>query len=68
MCILCFMFSAVKEFVNLCKSPDTDSVILQYLEAGGGAQELIGLLQTDNKKNMAAVLPVFSALGCIIMK
>lgn len=67
-CILCFMFSAVKEFVNLCKSPDTDSVILQYLEAGGGAQELIELLQADNKKNMAAVLPVFSALRCIIMK
>lgn len=54
--------------MNLCKSPDTDNVILQYLEAGGGAQELIGLLQADNKKNMAAVLPVFSALRFIIMK
>ena len=66
--ILCFLFSAIKEFVNLCKSPDTDSVILQFLEAGGGAQEFIGLLQADNKKNMAAVLPVFSALQYIIMK
>jgi hypothetical protein len=62
------MFSAVKEFVNLCKSPDTDIVILQYLEAEGGAQELIGLLQSDNKKNMAAVVPVFSALQYIVMK
>ncbi|GFG32957.1 hypothetical protein Cfor_05515 [Coptotermes formosanus] len=59
---------AVKEFVNLCKSPDTDIVILQYLEAEGGAQELIGLLQSDNKKNMAAVVPVFSALQYIVMK
>jgi hypothetical protein len=64
----CFMFSAIKEFVNLCKSPDSNHVILQYLEAGGWAQELIELLQSDNKKNMATVVPVFSALQYIIMK
>lgn len=62
------MFSAVKEFVSLCKSPVTENVILQYLEAGGGAQELLGLLQSDHKKNMGYIVPVFSALQYIIMK
>lgn len=62
------MFSAVKEFVSLCKSPETENVILQYLEAGGGAQELLGLLQSEHKKNMGYIVPVFSALQYIIMK
>jgi hypothetical protein len=62
------MFSALKEFVSLCKSPNTENVILQYLEAGGGVQELLGLLQSDQKKNMSYIVPVFSAVQCIIMK
>jgi hypothetical protein len=61
------LFSAIKDFVNLCKPPDTHNVVLQYLQAGGGAQELLGLLQSDQKKNMASVVPVFSALQYIIM-
>jgi hypothetical protein len=62
------MLSALKEFVNLCKSPNAQNVVVQYLEAGGGAQELLGLLKSDQKKNMASVVPVFSALQYIIMK
>lgn len=62
------MFSAIKEFVNLCKSPSTQNVVLQYLEEGGGAEDLLRLLKSDQKKNMASVVPVFSALHYIIMK
>jgi hypothetical protein len=62
------MFSAIKEFVSLCKSPDTQNVVLQYLEAGGEVQELLGLLVSDHKKNMGSVVPVFSALQYVIMK
>jgi hypothetical protein len=58
----------VKEFVSLCKSPNTENVVLQYLEAGGGAQELLGLLQSDHKNNMSYIVPVFSALQYLIMK
>lgn len=63
-----FIFSAVKEFVNLCQSANTQNVVLQYLEAGGGTQELLGLLKLDQKNNMTSAVPIFSALQCIIMK
>ncbi|KAJ9585856.1 hypothetical protein L9F63_020498 [Diploptera punctata] len=59
--------SAIKEFVKICKSGDTQNAALEYLEAGGGALELLGLLQSDQKKNMAIVVPVFSALQFVIM-
>ena len=59
-------FPAVKEFVNQCKSQNEQNIPLQYLEGGGGALELLGLLQGDQKKNMAVVVPVFSALQFII--
>jgi hypothetical protein len=58
----------LKEFVSLCKSPNTENVVLEYLEAGGGALELLGLLQSDHKKNMGCIVPVFSALQYLIMK
>ncbi|XP_021934675.1 nucleolar pre-ribosomal-associated protein 1 isoform X2 [Zootermopsis nevadensis] len=60
--------TAVKEFVNLCQSANTQNVVLQYLEAGGGTQELLGLLKLDQKNNMTSAVPIFSALQCIIMK
>jgi hypothetical protein len=63
-----FLFSAVKEFASLCQSPNTENVVLQYLEAGGGAEELLGLLQSDHKKNIGYIVPVFSALQYLIMK
>lgn len=68
-CLIIFkIVLALKNFIQLCDSPEEDAQLMvkEYLNAGGSAFELVNALDKD-VKNIALAAHVFSSVNIVVM-
>lgn len=60
--------NSLRNFVTICKENKEKDLAAEYLLAGGTVLEVLRLLETVDKKNIANIITVFSAIDILLMR
>lgn len=58
----------LRKFVTICKENKEKDLAAEYLLAGGNVLEVLRLLDSSEKKNVANTITVFSAINILLMR